>query len=160
MAKILKIVKNPDTVLRKTSQNLSFDEIKSKQIKKLCEDMALTMLKKDGVGLAAPQINKNIRLVVINTKDGVLYLFNPKIVKFSLAKEWGEEGCLSVPNTFGQVKRSKKIKCIYQNNDGVEVKIEPQGLLARIFQHEIDHLDGILFIDKAKKIEIVEGPIS
>jgi peptide deformylase len=156
MAKMLKIVKNPDQNLRKNSRELNLDEIKSNQIKKLSEDMALTMIKKDGVGLAAPQIGKNIRLIVINTKDGVLYLFNPKIVKSSLAKEWGEEGCLSVPNTFGQVKRSKKIKCIYLDISGKEIKTEPQGLLARIFQHEIDHLEGILFIDKAKKIEIVK----
>lgn len=122
------------------------------RIKKFCDDMALTMLEKDGIGLAAPQIGLNLRLAVINTKEGPLHIFNPEITKFSWAKEWGEEGCLSVPKVFGQVKRSKKIICRYLDKNGEEKSIQASGLMARVFQHEIDHLDAILFIDKAKKI--------
>ena len=99
------------------------------------------------------QIGKNVRLAVINTKNGRIFLINPKITKKSLLKEWGEEGCLSVPGVFGQVKRHKKITCEYLDQKSVENAIKAEGLLARVIQHEIDHLDGILFIDKAKNLK-------
>jgi peptide deformylase len=153
MPKILNIITVPNPLLKAKSLTLEKKVIKSKEIKALRDDMALTMIKKDGVGLAAPQIGKNIRLAVINSKDGYLFLFNPKIIKKSWSKEWGEEGCLSVPGVFGMVKRHKKITCIYLNEDAREMKIEVSGFMARVFQHEIDHLDGILFTEKAKKIK-------
>lgn len=153
MPKILDIVTHPNDILRKKSLNIKKEDIFSVEMKKLYDDMVLTMLKKDGVGLAAPQIGKSIRLAVINTKEGPLHIINPEIIKFSWAKEWGEEGCLSVPNVFGQVKRSKKINCKFMDKEGNIKIVEVSGLMARVFQHEIDHLDGILFIDKAKKIK-------
>jgi peptide deformylase len=152
MPKILPIIKAPNDILRKKSSELPLDKINSPVIKKLCGDMCFTMVKKDGVGLAAPQIGKNIRLIVVNTKDGVLALINPKIISKSLIKEWGEEGCLSVPGYFGQVKRNKKIKCAYINLEGKSIELEASGMLARVMEHEIDHLDGILFIDKARDL--------
>jgi peptide deformylase len=115
--------------------------------------MKKTMLEKDGVGLAAPQIGKNIRLIVINTQDGPIAVFNPRFLSKSFFKEWGEEGCLSVPDVFGEVKRHKKIVCEYTDETGIKATVSAQGLLARVLQHEIDHLDGILFIDKAKDIK-------
>lgn len=121
--------------------------------------MAKTMIKSDGVGLAAPQIGKNIRLIVINTKSGKIAMINPKIKSKSLLKEWKEEGCLSVPDTFGLVKRNKKVACAYYDLAGNKQKITGEGLLARVIQHEIDHLDGILFIDKAKEIKQVPPAI-
>ena len=90
-------------------------------------------------------------MVIINTQDGPLCLINPEINNRSWTKETGEEGCLSVPNVFGLVKRHKKLTCNYINEKKQNAKIEAKGLLARIIQHEIDHLDGILFIDKMKK---------
>lgn len=155
MPKILNIITVPNPLLKHKSLTLEKKAIKSSEIKTLMDDMAITMIKKDGVGLAAPQIGKNIRLAVINSKDGYLFLFNPKITKKSWSKEWGEEGCLSVPGVFGMVKRHKKITCIYLNEEGREIKIEVSGFMARVFQHEIDHLDGILFTQKAKKIKKV-----
>ena len=79
-------------------------------------------------------------------------MINPKIIKKSLIKEWGEEGCLSLPDMYGEVKRCKKITVKYINNKGKEKQIIGQGLLARVIQHENDHLDGALFIDKARKV--------
>lgn len=156
MPKVLNIITHPNEILRKKSTLIKKVDISKTEMKKLFDDMTLTMLEKDGVGLAAPQIGKNIRLAVINTKEGPLHIINPTIVKFSWAKEWSEEGCLSVPGVFGQVKRSKKITCEYLDKDGNFQTREVAGLMARVFQHEIDHLDGILFIDKAKKNKIKE----
>lgn len=153
MPKILHIITYPDKDLLKKSLPIKKNDILNAEMKKLFADMVLTMREKDGVGLAAPQIGKNLRLAVINTKDGPLHIINPEIIKFSWAKEWGEEGCLSVPNVFGQVKRSRKIICKYLDKDANPQSIQASGLMARVFQHEIDHLDGILFIDKAEKIK-------
>ena len=152
MPKILPIIINPNPILRKKSIQVKRDEIKSKEFQRLCLDMAETMKEKDGIGLAAPQIGKNIRLIVVNTADRAVCMINPKIIKKSWAKELGEEGCLSVPGVFGKVKRHKKIDCKYLDKTGKEVKIKADGLMARVIQHEIDHLDGILFIDKAKNL--------
>lgn len=154
MPKVLKIIKNPNPILRKISKSVDEKNIKAKDFQRFCIDMAATMAKKDGVGLAAPQVGKNIRLFVINTKDGFQFFINPKITKKSLIKEWSEEGCLSVPDTFGQVKRPKKIVCECLDENGEKRKVEATGLMAVVIQHENDHLDGILFIDKAKDIKI------
>lgn len=153
MAKILKIVKNPDPILRKISEEIDLKEINSKKMNELCLNMAETMIKKDGIGLAAPQIGKNIRAVVINTKEGPVFMINPKVKNKSLTKEWGEEGCLSVPGVFGQVKRHKGLTCVFYGIKGEKEQMKAKGLLARVIQHEIDHLDGILFIDKAKDLK-------
>lgn len=156
MAKLLDIVIDPDPELRKTSKELDPNKIKSPKYKELFDDMILTMHKKDGVGLAAPQIGKKLRVVIVNTSNGSVCMINPKIIKKSWRKQWGEEGCLSVPDTFGEVQRHKKITCIYLDWNQKPVKVEAEDMLARIIQHEIDHLDGILFIDKAKNIKKVK----
>jgi len=153
MAKILDILTHPDPILRQKSKEVELEKVKNGNFKALCADMVLTMLKKDGVGLAAPQIGNNIRIVVINTKDGVICFFNPVLTKKSWRKEWGEEGCLSVPNTFGKVNRHKKVTCEFIDQNGNKKTMDANGLMARILQHEIDHLDAVLFIDKAKKIK-------
>ncbi len=153
MLKILKIIIHPNPILRKKAGEIKKEKISSGEMKELCLNMAKTMLKKEGVGLAAPQVGKSIRLVVINTKEGPLSIINPKITNKSLFKEWGEEGCLSVPDVFGQVKRHKKISCEYFDLSAKKIKFKAEGLLARVIQHEVDHLDGILFIDKARDIK-------
>lgn len=153
MAKNLKILKTPANELRKKSVAVEKGLLNSEEIKKLCADMVKTMLENDGIGLAAPQIGKNLRIAAINTKEGPICLINPKITRKSLLKEWGEEGCLSVPDVFGMVKRHKKIVCEYLDRKAEEKTIKTEGLLARVIQHEVDHLDGILFIDKARDIK-------
>ena len=153
----MRIVTNPSPVLRKKSKKISKKDIGSKEMIGLYLDMEKLMLEKDGVGLAAPQIGKNIRLCVVNTKEGPICLVNPKITKKSWKKEWAEEGCLSIPDVFGQVRRHKNITCKYIDKDKKIIKLDADGLLARVIQHEIDHLDGVLFIDKAKDIKKVKN---
>jgi len=149
---MLDILINPNPLLRQRAAELKDGDLKNSRLLDLIADMSETMLAKDGVGLAAPQIGDSRRLIVVNTRDGILAMINPVITARSLTKEWDEEGCLSIPNTFGQVKRHKKIRCQFLTAAGKNKKIEAKGLLARVIQHEIDHLDGILFIDKAKNI--------
>jgi peptide deformylase len=149
---ILKITTHPNANLRKTAKPVDTATILTKDFQKLLADMAETMLIKDGIGLAAPQVGIGQRIIVVNTKHGILAMVNPVLSKLSIGKEWDEEGCLSVPHTFGKVKRHKSVHCEFWNKEAQVQKIEAHGLFARVLQHEIDHLDGILFIDKAKDI--------
>jgi peptide deformylase len=154
MAKLLDIIIHPnDKILRKRSKEIDSDIINTADFQVLCEDVAFTMREKDGVGLAAPQIGKNIRLIAVAGKDGSICLINPILKKKSFLKEWGQEGCLSVPDKIGEVRRSRTLICEYTNIDGNKKTIKAKGLMARILQHEVDHLDGILFIDKARNIK-------
>lgn len=151
---MLEIIIHPNPILRKKSQKVT--SILSDELQKLIPQMIETMKAKNGVGLAAPQIGQNIRLLVVSHKDQDLVVINPKILKKSLLKEWDEEGCLSIPHRYGQVKRHKSITIKYLNESGQEQTLKANGLLARIIQHEIDHLDGILFIDKAKDLADIQ----
>ncbi|NTU98808.1 peptide deformylase [Candidatus Falkowbacteria bacterium] len=148
MPKILKILTNPDPILRNMSVDVDLKIIATQEFKQLVEDMKKTMVEKDGVGLAAPQVGQNIRLIVVNTERGPLCLINPRLTKKSFAKEVAEEGCFSLPNLFGEVKRHKKVTCKFITENNKQGVIEASGLIARGLQHEIDHLDGILFIDR------------
>lgn len=150
MSTILPLVFHPDDRLRKRSVEIAATEISALQ--QLAEDMMVTMEADQGIGLAAPQIGKNIRLIIVSTKDGPAAMINPVITKKSLRQEWGEEGCLSIPGTFGEVKRYRHVNCTFLDLNGQTKVAEADGLLARVIQHEIDHLDGILFIDKAKHL--------
>lgn len=147
---MLKIITYPNPILREKSQNVA--DVLNEEIQALIPEMIETMKAKDGVGLAAPQIGKNIRLVVIEHKDKTLTIINPQIIKKSLLKEWDEEGCLSLPHKYGQIKRHKNITIKYLDENGKKQILKANGLLARIIQHEIDHLDGILLIDKARNL--------
>ena len=156
MPKELQILINPNPILRKMSDPIDEKDILGAEMQTLLADMAITMLKKDGAGLAAPQIGKNIRVIVVNFEDKILFLINPQITKRSWAREIEEEGCLSVLNKKGEiiyapVERNKRINCIYLDEKGAKQKLIAEKLFARVIQHEIDHLDGILFIDKIAK---------
>jgi len=119
-------------------------------------DMKKTMIAANGIGLAANQIGEECK-VFVATHAGKFYtLINPKIVKSSIGEEEAEEGCLSVPQVYGPVRRAAKITIEGTDMRGKLVKIKAVGLLARIFQHEMDHLDGKLFIDRAKNTYRVE----
>lgn len=155
MKKKLSIITYPNPILRKKSIKVDEQKIKNKKFQKLCLNMIKVMKEKNGKGLAAPQIGQNIRLIIINTEEEQIIMINPMIIKKSWTKEWGDEGCLSVldlsgKSIFGKVKRCKKINCEYIDKNGQKIKIKTKDLLARVIQHEVDHLDGILFIDKAK----------
>lgn len=150
MSKILPLVFHPDHRLREHSVDIDPNNISA--LLSLASDMSKTMIADKGIGLAAPQVGKNIRLIIVSTKSGPQVMFNPKIVGKSLLQEWGEEGCLSIPGVFGNVKRYRTIDCSFLDTEGKKQTAKAEGLLARIIQHEIDHLDGVLFIDKAKDI--------
>ena len=150
---ILNIITQPNKILREKSIDLDSKEINSLEFTQFCKNMIETMAEKKGIGLAAPQVGKNIRIITVSTDKGPLVLINPKITKKSFSKEVDEEGCLSVPDVWGDVKRSKKITVQALNLRNEFIEFFAQGLFARVIQHEIDHLDGILFIDKAIKIK-------
>ena len=155
---ILKIITNPSPILRGRAEEIRADEIKSPAIQKLIFGMKETVIPAGGIGLAAPQVGLSLRLIVIALNDKLMAFINPKITKFSWRKEVDEEGCLSVPGKFGPVKRSKVIKVEAFDEHGKLIKFKAGGLFARVIQHEVDHLDGILFIDKAKKVITDSAP--
>jgi peptide deformylase len=124
----------------------------TKEIHDLISQMKIIMEKNNGVGLAAPQIGHNLRIIICELDDKFYAFVNPEIIKISQKNVVMEEGCLSLPDTYGEVLRPDKIILRALNPDGKKIKLKAFGLLARVIQHEIDHLDGILFIDKAKNI--------
>jgi peptide deformylase len=152
-----KIITVPNEVLRKKTQKVKvFDD----NLRTLIDDMVETMRDAPGVGLAAPQIGILEQIVVIEFGDeedeeapAKLYtVVNPEITRMSNDKVMGVEGCLSVPGIVGDVERSTSIVVKGQNRNGQNVKYKLDGWVARIFQHEIDHLSGVLFTDLAESI--------
>ncbi len=147
----------PEDVLRQQAETV---EIFDEDLKLLVDDMIETMRVAPGVGLAAPQIGISKRIIVVEFGDeydetvpNQLYvLINPEIIKKSNATLTGIEGCLSVPGLVGEVKRASAVTVVGQNLNGKKVKIRAQGWLARIFQHEIDHINGVLYTDRAENI--------
>jgi peptide deformylase len=149
---ILPIITYPNKVLRDPTEPVSFPL--SADIKKLTKDMIDTVRKADGIGLAAPQIGRSLKLIVINLeKSGVplLVLYNPKIISRGFKKIEIEEGCLSLPGVYGTVKRPKKVTVVAQNENGETIKFTDEGWVSRVAQHEIDHTNGKLIIDLIKK---------
>ncbi len=141
------IRKDDDPILRKQARVVDkFDE----KLHELLADMAETMYDADGVGLAAPQIGILKRIVVIDVDDELIELVNPEIMDFKGSQK-GQEGCLSLPGVSEEVNRPQWVKVKAQDRYGKEYVIEGTDLLARAFCHEIDHLNGILFIDRVEE---------
>ena len=133
-----------DDVLRKHARKVAkFD----RRLGVLLDDMADTMYEADGVGLAAPQVGVLKRVVVIDVGDGLIELVNPEIT-WSEGEAVGVEGCLSVPGRRGTVARPERVRVSYQDRRGRSLEIEGEGLLAVCLCHEIDHLDGVVYVDK------------
>lgn len=145
------VLHNPNPELRKVAKNLEIEKINTPEIQELIDNMLETMVKENGVGLAATQVGEHIRIFVAETNKGKQVYINPEIISRDSKIIDSEEGCLSVPGYYGIVKRNKKIKAIAYNREGEKITISTGGLLAIIFQHEIDHLDGVLFIDRAEE---------
>ena len=141
------IVKIGEPVLSKKSKVVK--EINDRLID-LLDDMADTMYEADGVGLAAPQVGILKRVVVVDIGDGLIELINPEIIEAE-GEYLDNEGCLSVPGESGDVLRPYRVKVRALNRFGETIEIEGEELLARAFCHEIDHLDGILYVDKVVK---------
>lgn len=173
MMKIL-IVNNKkeEKFLRTKTADFDFSKFTKKEINELIKKMKETMIKANGIGLSANQIGLNLKFFIALIGDKPLKrdannkiimpspdeskfyaIFNPEIIKSSKQTEIIEEGCLSVPGIQGNVERPKKITIAGFDKNGRAVKIKAESLIARVFQHEIDHLNGILFIDKVKNIK-------
>ena len=158
MIKVLPLIKLPVASLRIKSSKLALADIKKDDIQRLIDNMIATMYDAEGIGIAAPQVGLNIRLIIISHNKEPLALINPKIIKRSWRKDIQEEGCLSIPGLYGPVKRSLTVFARALGRGGNELNIKLEGLSARIIQHEIDHLDGILFVDRAREIKRVNIP--
>ena len=141
---IRKIVEIGDEKLRKQCKTVEKFDLR---LRILLKDMADTMYKANGVGLAAPQVGVLRRIVVIDVGDGLLELINPEIIETE-GEKVGVEGCLSVPGRRCTVKRPTRVVVRAKDRRGREIEVEGTGLLATCLCHEIDHLDGVLYIDK------------
>lgn len=151
---VLPIVKGVDNkVLRTKSLPVKKTD---KKLKKLIADMTDTLLDCDGLGIAAPQVGVNLRIYVARlnfqtSNETIVPMINAEIINFSKETELGEEGCLSVPKRYGLIKRFESVTVKYMDAKGQRHVLKLEGLNARLMQHEIDHLDGILIVDKMEK---------
>ena len=152
MAKNLTLVIDPDPRLRQHSNMVPLAVITDPKTQEFIDSMYKTMKSNNGVGLAAVQVGRLDKIIIVDTQDGPLALINAVIKKRSLFKEEGEEGCLSIPGVFGLVKRSKPVTVAAHDRTGQPTTFTAKGFFARVIQHEIDHTNGILFTDKTKKI--------
>ena len=162
---VREIVSLPEPVLRKKARKVTDF---GPELQTLIDDMVETMRVAPGVGLAAPQVDASVRVIVVEYGEEdeeetavippKLYtVVNPEITRFSTESEVGSEGCLSIPGFAGDVERPLGITIKGLNRRGQPIRIKAEGWLARIFQHEIDHLDGVLFIDRAERVWKLEG---
>ena len=162
MAQSAGIRKYGDTILRGKSKKVS--EF-GPELKPLFKRMKETMIDAKGVGLAAPQIGVSKQIAIVNPEPEddakLLRMVNPRIVTVSDETEKIEEGCLSVPGIRGEVVRASRITVVYEDEDGKERTVHAEGMLARIIQHEVDHLNGILFVDRLSfaKRSLIKGKL-
>lgn len=143
----MEILSHPNPVLKERAENV--EHFGDRELKSLVSAMARDMYDAPGIGLAATQVGRLTRVLVYDVDDGLVALCNPEIVEFSEETEVAEEGCLSFPGIEVPVERATSVTCEAVDIDGESVRIEASGLLARVLQHEIDHLDGVLIIDRA-----------
>ena len=154
---LLEIITLPNPILRKKAHKVTDF---GKEFRTLVADMVETMRDAPGVGLAAPQVAVPLRLIVVEYGDDedenmpkkLFIVANPEIIEKSEEMVFGIEGCLSVPDLIGEVERHESVVVKGQNRQGQPVKIKASGWLARIFQHEIDHLDGIVYTDLTDRV--------
>ncbi|MEA2112418.1 MAG: peptide deformylase [Patescibacteria group bacterium] len=156
---MVKVLQKGDKTLEKTAEEITLGEIQSPEIKGIISEMK-DVLKNtdDAIALAGPQIGKSLRIFIVsnrffekNNKKDLIFI-NPKIVKLSKEKQWMEEGCLSVRDVYGEVERSKKTLISALDEHGKKFTFGSSGLLSQVFQHEVDHLNGVLFTTKAKNL--------
>ncbi len=142
------VVQDGDPVLRRVC-----DPVRNfnKELHDLLDDMKVTVRAENGAGLAAPQIGVSLRVVVIDVQEGFYELINPEIVAFK-GEQVGPEGCLSVKGKQGTVRRPAKVKAEYRDRNGKKHKLTAEGFFARAVCHELDHLNGVLYIDRADEI--------
>lgn len=149
--------KKEEKILRRKTPDFDFPEHKKEEIQEMIKKMREAIKKESGIGLSANQLGSDWRLFIAQIpsdegKPKFYAIFNPNIIKLSKDKTALEEGCLSVPGLWGLVERPEQITITGFEKNGKKIKIKAWGLLARVFQHEIDHLNGILFIDRTNKL--------
>ena len=149
---VRRILKFTHPVLRKKAKAV---KKVTPQIVKLIGDMIETMLAAPGIGLAAPQIGESIRVIVVDSGEGVIAIINPNIIKKS-GKQTFTEGCLSVPGVEAPVERAALVVVEGLDQSGEKIKIEAKDLLATVLQHEIDHLEGVVFIDRVSDPSLIK----
>lgn len=158
---ILKIARMGHPVLREKARRVESSEIKSPAFQKLVDDMIETMREYDGIGLAAPQVHEGLRLMIVGIENGdadggrlrVLPVINPEVAPAGKQTAEGWEGCLSIPNMRGRVVRPDKVVLKGLDRRGNRLELDLEGYPARVAQHEADHLDGVLFVDRMKSLE-------
>lgn len=157
---VLPIIVHPDPVLRRKAKRVSHVD---EPLNRLIDDMIETMYDASGVGLAAPQVGISLRIAVIGMpEEEVIVLVNPEMVKKS-GERTVTEGCLSIPGYIGEIKRAQKVTVKALDRNGKAFRIKADELLAEALEHEIDHLNGVLYIDhlespdKLEKVEVLEG---
>ncbi|MFH1236276.1 MAG: peptide deformylase [Parcubacteria group bacterium] len=143
---------HPNSLLRATLLPVELSSLRSPEMQKMIDIMVETMFAKNGIGIAANQVGKNHQIAILNTAEGPVVIINPRITKRSILKESGEEGCLSVPGLFGMVKRHRSLTLSACDRHGKPFTMKARGLLARVIQHELDHLNGILCIDRISRV--------
>lgn len=143
--------RDEEKVLRTPAAPFDFSKFTKREIQELVTTMRRTMKEARGAGLSANQIGKRFSVFVAQVEDKFYAVFNPKITK-AIGKAELEEGCLSVPEAYGVINRAERVTLEGFDRNGKKIKIKAWGLLAQVFQHEVDHLNGKLFIDKAKKL--------
>jgi len=153
----VEITKTPNKILVKTTEKVAIKDIKNGRLRRLVLDMKKTMKENEGVGLAANQINKDLSIFVIDEKlasenNVPEVFFNPEITEYSKDGDEMEEGCLSIPGYGANLKRSKKIKIKAIDESGHKIKLKARGFLARVLQHETDHLHGITIKNRNSEI--------
>jgi peptide deformylase len=153
----MKIIKIPNKILAQKIKTISIDDIKNGLYKNLILEMKKTMIENNGVGLAANQVGEDLSIFVIDKNLAEINnipdtFINPEIIEYSNDTSEMEEGCLSVPNYWTIVKRSKKIKIKFLDEQGNKIKLKARGFLARVLQHETDHLNGITIKDRHSQV--------
>lgn len=160
MAKLLIHTVDKDKEVRKTSVDFDIAKINNKTSQQYFDDLIEAMIRYKGIGIASCQVGKNIRVIVISkeyTKDKEhTVMINPRLVSTGEKTNLMEEGCLSVPGLYGPIERYTKVRVKGWYRDGSQFDIKAKGMLARVFQHELDHLEGTLFIDKALRLHEIE----
>ncbi len=148
---ILKVAHMGHPVLRQVATPVSKERFRSAEFQKFCDDLLESMYELDGAGLAAPQVHVSERVVVfeLDEEDGPMFLVNPVVTPLTDEKVGGYEGCLSVPNMRGRVDRFTAVRVECLDRAGKPLAFEAHGWAARVVQHECDHLDGVLYVDRA-----------
>ncbi len=151
----MEITKIPDKILAKKTEKVAIADIKNGLYKDIVLDMKIAMKENNGVGLAANQTNKDLAIFVVDAKTADAFnkpevYFNPEITEYSKDTDEAEEGCLSIPNYWTPIKRAKKIKIKFIDENGVKQKIKARGFLSRVLQHETDHLNGLTIKERTK----------